>query len=231
MIPRVSRFENGQANRSTIYMSQLPPPPPGVEPGDFAPIGIPHPHQQAYPQPPARTNGWAIASLISGLLGCVPYVAGIAAVIMGIVGLKRSRDPRYASGRGMAIGGLVLGGLSVVFWLFFSSVFIGMFTATGQPRQLAQDFVKLTSDGAVDAAMAHAAPMLTRGQVEQLATGMQEWGAYQDVTSYSSSIQVAGGITTCELSGTATFANGEHPFRMTLVKEQDAWKVSGVEIE
>ena len=50
-------------------MSQLPPPPPGVGPGDFAPIGMPQPGQRAFPDPPSGTNGWAVASLISGLLG------------------------------------------------------------------------------------------------------------------------------------------------------------------
>jgi hypothetical protein len=161
----------------------------------------------------------------------VPYVTGLLAIITGVVGLKKANDPRYSSGRGLAIGGIVLGSLSLVFWLFFGTVFIGIFSATGQPRKLAQEFVKMTSAGAVDAAMEHASPMLDRSRVERLAVQMQEWGAYQDVTSYSSSINVAGGITTCDLKGTATFANEEHPFAMTLVKEGDAWKVSVVEFE
>ena len=210
-------------------MSQLPPPPPGVGPGDFAPIGLPQPGQRAFPEPPRGTNGWAVASLISGLLGCVPYVTGLAAIVLGMIGLKKSNERRYASGRGMAIGGIVLGALSLVFWLFFSSLFIGMFTAAGQPRKLAQEFVTLTSQGAVDAAMGRAGPLLPRGQVEELALRMQEWGPLQDVTSYGSSIHVMGGITSCELQGTATFSESEHPFTMTLVKEGDAWKVSGVE--
>ena len=211
-------------------MSQLPPPPEGINPGDFAPIGTPVGPGTPLPQQP-RANGWAITSLVTGLLGCVPYVMGLAAVITGIVGLKKANDPRYSSGRGLAIGGIVLGSLSLVFWLFFGTVFIGIFSATGQPRKLAQEFVRMTSAGAVDAAMEHASPMLGRGRVEQLAQQMQEWGTYQDVTSYSSSIQITGGITTCDLKGTATFTNAERPFAMTLVKEGDAWKVSGLEFE
>jgi len=211
-------------------MSQLPMPPEGMTPADFAPIGTPVGPGTPLPPKP-RVNGWAVTSLISGLAGCVPYVTGLLAIITGIVGLKKANDPRYSSGRGLAIGGIVLGSLSLVFWLFFSTVFIGIFSATGKPRDLAQEFVKMTSAGAVDAAMEHASPMLGRERVEQLSQQMQEWGAYQDVTSYSSSINVAGGITTCDLKGTATFVNEEHPFAMTLVKEGDAWKVSVLEFE
>ncbi len=217
-------------------MSQLPPPPQGMGPGDFAPIGTPvGPGAPLPPRP--RTNGWAITSLISGLLGCVPYATGFnaviaaTAVITGIVGLKKANDPRYSTGRGLAIGGIVLGSLSLVFWLFFGTLFIGLFTATGQPRALAQQFVKMTSEGAIDAAMEHTSPMFGRARVERLAEQMQEWGAYQDVTSYNPSVMVTGSITTCELKGTATFADEERPFVMTLVKEGDAWKVSGLEFE
>lgn len=209
-------------------MSQLPHPPPGLGPEDFAPIGVPQ--QQQRQQPGSLSNAWAIASLVCGLLGCVPYATGAAAVVLGIVGLNKANDPRY-TGRGLAIGGIVLGALSFVFWLFFSTTVFGLFTATGQPRQLAQEFVRMTSDGAVDAATARAAPHMSRAEIEQLAKRMREWGAYQDLTSDSSSLHVAGGVTTCDLSGTATFANGERPFAMTLIKEADAWKVSALAFE
>src|SRR5688500_16260211 len=197
-------------------MSQLPMPPEGMTPADFAPIGTPVGPGTPLPPKP-RVNGWAVTSLISGLAGCVPYVTGLLAVITGIVGLKKANDPRYSSGRGLAIGGIVLGSLSLVFWLFFGTVFLGIFSATGQPRKRAQEFVRMTSAGAVDAAMEHASPMLGRGRVEQLAQQMQALGAYLDVTSYSGSIDVNGGITTCDLKVTAAFPNAERPFEMSLV--------------
>ncbi|HEV2294964.1 MAG TPA: DUF4190 domain-containing protein [Tepidisphaeraceae bacterium] len=206
-------------------MSQLPQPPEGLGPEDFAPMGVPQPEYPQRHQPGTLTNGWAIASLVSGLLGCVPYAMGVIALVTGIIGLKKTSDPRY-TGRGMAIGGIVLGALSLVFWLFFSTMIFGLFKAAGQPRQLAQDFVKMTSEGAIDAAMQHAAPNVEPAEMERLAAQMQEWGACQDVTSYSSSIKVAGGLTTCEVQGTATFADAERPFAMTLIKQGDAWKVS-----
>jgi hypothetical protein len=89
----------------------------------------------------------------------------------------------------------------------------------------------MTSEGAIDAAVQHAAPSLSVLQLQRLSQQMEPWGSYVDVTSYSSSINVQGGRSICELKGTATFANGERPFAMTLVKEGDAWKVSALEFE
>lgn len=206
-------------------MSQLPPPPPpGVEPEDFAPIGVPQQQQQRQ-QPGSLTNGWAIASLVSGLLGCVPYVMGAIAVVTGIVGLKKTSDPRY-TGRSMAIGGIVLGSLSLVFWLFFAGAIMSFFEATKEQRELARNFVQMVSAGAVDAAMERVASTMGRGQVEQLAAQMQEWGPYQDLTSHGTSLSYENGVTTCQLTGTATFASGDYSFAMTLIKEGDTWKVS-----
>lgn len=212
-------------------MSQLPPLPPGVGPGDFAPMGMPRPNQPAYPQPASRTNGWAVVSLSAGLLGCVPYATGFIAVVAGIIGLTKARDPRYPTGRGMAVGGLVLGALSLLFWLFLSSTFVGLFNAAGQQGKLAQEFVQMIAAGAIDPALERATPTFGRGRIEQLSTQMAEWGTLVDVTSHNNSIDVTGGITTCDVAGTASFPNGEHPFTMTLIKTGDAWQVSAVEFE
>lgn len=212
-------------------MSQFPPvePPDAMNPQDFAPIGTPVGPGTPLPYKP-RTNAWALTSLISGVLGCVPFVTGIVAVIAGIVGLKKANDPRYG-GRGLAIGGLVLGLLSVLFWTFFGSVFVGIFTATGEPRRLAQDFVKMTSEGATDAALTHAAQNIDRPQLASLARRMEGWGQFEDLTSYSSSINAQGGMTVCELKGTAYFTGGDHPFEMTLIKQDGTWKISALEFD
>lgn len=91
----------------------LPPaaPPPGSwqQPGGGQPpVGA-----------PARsTNGLAIAALVCGLLAVslviflVGGFLGVVAVILGIAGLARVRTT--GSGRGMAITGIVAGGLAVL---------------------------------------------------------------------------------------------------------------------
>ena len=70
-------------------------------------------------------KGFAIASLICGIisvicccLGCFSLVLAIAAVALGIVTLACKYD-----GKGMAIAGIVLGGVGVV--MFIITIFIG----------------------------------------------------------------------------------------------------------
>ncbi len=95
------------------------------------------PQYTQYPQPgtyppgaqwaqPQKTNGLAIAALIVSLAGIVTLGAtGILGLIFGIVALRqisRSGD----AGKGMAIAGIVVGSLMVIFFVF---VVIGFATA------------------------------------------------------------------------------------------------------
>ena len=85
-------------------MSDAPTPP-------FAP----GPGPVVHPAGPLKT-GLAVTALVLGILGllmCIP--AGIVAIVLGIIALNRagSQPDRYG-GRGMAIGGLVCGGASVL---------------------------------------------------------------------------------------------------------------------
>ncbi len=74
-----------------------------------------------YGNPPARTlpNGMAVASLVLGILGLVLAVVvvggvlGLVAVILGAVALGKIKRGE-AGGRGMAIAGIVTGGLAML---------------------------------------------------------------------------------------------------------------------
>ncbi len=79
----------------------------------------PGPTAPGPPVPPDRiptpgSNGLAIAALCCGLLGIFP-LAAIAAIVLGIVALSQLQR-RIQRGRGMAIAGIVLGGLWLVGW-------------------------------------------------------------------------------------------------------------------
>jgi len=70
---------------------------------------------EALPQAPIekRENRIAVAGLIASNMGfVVPFAGGIVGVILGIVGLTKTRDPRIG-GRGMAIAAIVVGILSI----------------------------------------------------------------------------------------------------------------------
>ena len=102
-------------------------PPPG---GSFGPggYGAPPPGFAPPPMPPGqyveppRTNGLAIASLVTGILAIVPGCCcglfgiplSIIAVVMGLVGMSQinASQGRYV-GKGLAIAGLSCGGVAI----------------------------------------------------------------------------------------------------------------------
>lgn len=83
---------------SNPYGGQNPPPPPGPY-GSPAGFGA---------EPPKKTDGVSIASLVLSLLCCT----GLIGLILGIVGLRRTKDGQR-KGRGFAIAGIVFGVLSL----------------------------------------------------------------------------------------------------------------------
>lgn len=100
--------------------------PPYVQPMINQPNNIP-PYQQIPPQTPYQyyyaeqnkpknANGMAIAAMVCGIVSIVgSYIAfpcSIAAIILGIICLKKK-----TSGKGMAIAGLVCGIISIIFMI------------------------------------------------------------------------------------------------------------------
>jgi hypothetical protein len=73
------------------------------------------------PGPPAGSpkpgNGLAIAALILGILAvlCLGPIAGIVAIILGVLGIKKASE--VGTGKGMSIAGLVLGIIGTLVWV------------------------------------------------------------------------------------------------------------------
>ena len=82
-------------------------------------------------RPPPKTSGFAIASLVTGLVGLiiVGVILGILAIVFGAVAMSRINDkPRILNGYNMAIAGLVLGIIDIIgailVLIYFSSVWL-----------------------------------------------------------------------------------------------------------
>ncbi len=91
---------------------QGPPPPPGIGPG---PYGQPH---GGYPYAsPRTTNGFAIASMVLGILWLY-WFGSILALVFGYVAQSQIRE-RGEAGGGMATAGIVLGWIGVGFLALF----------------------------------------------------------------------------------------------------------------
>lgn len=89
-----------------------PPPPYAGAPGQpYQPYGVPG----GGFQPPKRTSGLAIASMVLGIVGVPMFVLvipSLLALIFGIVSLRQISDrPQQLGGKGMAVAGVILGGL------------------------------------------------------------------------------------------------------------------------
>lgn len=63
------------------------------------------------------TNGMSIASLVLGILSipmCFLFLPAILAVAFGFVGLSQVKNRPGQSGRGLAIAGIILGGIGLL---------------------------------------------------------------------------------------------------------------------
>ncbi|MBW2981250.1 DUF4190 domain-containing protein [Candidatus Woesearchaeota archaeon] len=69
----------------------------------------------------AEKKGLAIASLVCGLLFwfSIPgFICSVLAIIFGVMQLNKiKKKPKEFGGKGMAIAGLVLGIVGIIFWL------------------------------------------------------------------------------------------------------------------
>jgi Domain of unknown function (DUF4190) len=101
---------------------QPPPPPYGAPPGSYPQYGYQH---YGYPRP-QNTNAFAIAALVTSIvLGFLPIVGGGLAVTFGVIGLRQCAR-NGERGRGLAIAGIVIGGLATAFWILaFVGIAIG----------------------------------------------------------------------------------------------------------
>lgn len=76
-----------------------------------------------------KDNSFAIASFICGLLIWIPLfntVLGIMAVVLGVLAIKRvNKDPERYSGQGLALAGIILGTISIIF--IVTGIFIRIF--------------------------------------------------------------------------------------------------------
>lgn len=90
----------------------MPQMPPGYMPPQYPPSYGMSPYP--YPQRPysVSTNGFAIASLVLGIIW-VDWVGSVLAVIFGHVALVQIKR-RQQQGRGLAIAGLVLGYIGII---------------------------------------------------------------------------------------------------------------------
>ena len=212
-------------------MSQIPPPPPYqpqqpnfAPPGGFQPPPPGGPGQ--YAMQPSGTNGWGLASLITGLVSfCIPFLGGLVAVVLGIVGLSAAKKNR--SGKGLAIAGLILGLLSIAAYALFGSVIWGLVQGTKVNRDIAKQFLTDLNAGNVAAAAAATDGSIPDAEIQSGSDALKAGGAISDITTISvKDPNAAPGQTSVTTAGAVTFSNGTNKaFEMVQQKVDDQWKI------
>ena len=97
--------------------------------GYAPPAGAAMPYGGYPPQARTQGNALAVVSLIFGILSfcLLPVVGSLVAIITGIMGISRTKDPRV-SGKGMAITGLVLGCVGLLMVPMYVAIAIPSFS-------------------------------------------------------------------------------------------------------
>ncbi len=191
-------------------MSQIPPP---------APYQPQQPSQYSVP-PRSSTNGWAITSLVLGIIGfCIPFVGGLLATIFGIVGIAKGR--KRGSGTGLAIAGLVLGLISLAVWMLFGTAIFAAIGMTKANRTVATQFIKDVHAGNITAAQAATDGSLTKEELDTMSQDLKALGSLTDVTTLVTNVV----NDNAHLDGLISFGDKKQPYSMEQVKSGGTWKI------
>jgi len=129
MIQQPASFETPSA---TPVAEWTPPPAPEAA-WENQPVGSNTPFQPPAAGVAGQNKTLAIISMISGivsLLCCSWFIVGLAAIIMGFIARNKAKtDPAQFGGEGMALAGMITGGISVLLGVLFWILYVFGFMA------------------------------------------------------------------------------------------------------
>jgi hypothetical protein len=188
-----------------------------TEPAPQFPIG--YGAQQAL----RRTSAAAITSFVLGLISCIPYLTGIAAIVLGLLAIRKSRDPSV-TGKGLAIAGLILGIINVLAWSGFAAFVAYGYSESKPAEAVATQFLKDVSSGNITGAIANSGA--TQTQILKYHAEFADLGTLQSVNYTGFNTSTWNGHLVIRLSGTATFTNGQKACTFTVMKTPGGLKVT-----
>jgi hypothetical protein len=174
--------------------------------------------------PPA--TAWSIASVASlacGVFLIVPFFAGLAAVVLGIIGIRQANESNLR-GRRLAIAGVILGLLNVAGWTAYFKM-IGEISGPG--RSVARLFIN-DLDSANDAdARRQCLDSVHSDRLQAASNRLKDWGGVKTISVLYVSHETADGIITGSVRGTLRTPAGEHAFQLqTVCQDSSNWKIS-----
>lgn len=213
---------------------QYPPQGYGTPPGGYGmppqgygmPPGGPMGGYSGMPPQPQQGNGWALASLITALVGgCVPVIGGLLAILFAFFGFRRAKTSN--SGKGLAIAGLIIGLLSVAGWGIFGMAGLGVWKATEVNRQLSVTFMNDLSAGDISkAAKSTDSTTVQEDEIRGMSNYVKKHGTITDITSFSFEVKETPGSSTAEVASVVTFSDGsQHTLLSRQRKVNGVWKI------
>ncbi|HEX3357326.1 MAG TPA: DUF4190 domain-containing protein [Tepidisphaeraceae bacterium] len=207
-------------------MSQYPPMQPPMMQPPQTPYGMPG------MAPTPKISVAAICSLVCGILGCIPFITSIAAIILGFVGISVTSNPQRTTGRGLAIAGLILGFIGIAGWSVGGCLmYFGVAKMRSMAKEQANPFLQSVIAG--DYTKAGNYSTMTHDEMVALHDQVQSWGAMSDLSVTGFNMQKnAGTPGKMTLTGHATFATaGQKDIEIDLDTQQGPFKVTGVEFK
>jgi Domain of unknown function (DUF4190) len=174
---------------------------------------------------PSASTAWDIPSAVSfvcGLILIVPFLAGAAAIAMGIIGLRRIKLLN-TRGRRMAIAGLILGVLNIAGW----SVFLKFISTISRPgREAAHHFFADLASANPTLAQRDCVGSVSPDSLLAASNQIKSWGGLKSVSVLNVTSDNDNGITTGAVGGVIYSPTGEHNFELHTVQQEEAgWKV------
>jgi Domain of unknown function (DUF4190) len=201
---------------------------PGFDDFDEPPPGFDESSDPESPRWPPPVSGRAIASLVFGVMFCVPLVPSLLAMLLGAAGLRETRRGAR-SGRRLAMTGLILGVVGVAGWLLVGSVtylWLQIYV-TEQQRAVvvAEGFLRDLSDNKVDDALARALPGTPREPLAAVAKVMQDWGRFDSLPAEHQLQLVKPRTWRWEFEGRAVFARADREVYIRLIQDGTTYRV------
>lgn len=179
----------------------------------------------AAPEAPRKMSLACLFSFIFGLLGCIPFLGGALAILLGIIGFIVTGNPAK-KGRWMAIVGLLLGLMSVAGWGIFGTGIFAILSLTRAPRVATHDYIQYLSNGDAAGATGHSSG-ISDEETAGLIAAVKTMGTFKDTTFTSTNIN----NNDATVAGTADFSGGIMDVEASLHEESNAWKVTGIHVK
>jgi hypothetical protein len=180
-----------------------------------------------------RADAWSIASAASlacGIFLIVPFLAGAAALALGLIGIRAEgfasaqANQSNLRGRRLAIAGVFLGLLNLVGWTAYFQMIAQL---SGPGRSVARLFFDdLTSANAPDAHRQCLASVRS-DRLTAATNQLKKWGGVRSVAVLYVTRQTTDGIATGSAGGTLGTPSGQHAFQLQIVcLDNGIWKIS-----